>query len=937
VRGLTGAPVLMRFSLRFAVRRLWANRRVAAGLLVGFVLAVAAASSVPAFTAGALQRMLEAEWKAPGEQRSASVHVAHFEDPLRRTTASQFEAAERLMREEAPDLIGLPVAPLVTYASLELTAITPVDPERVNPDVERWATIAYQTGMAEKVRLIGGRLPAAQATPDGSLEVMVEEALLDKQEIPVGAQLWVPLNRSETAARVKVTVVGAFVRTDPDDPYWFQGPFDQALFLPEQTFRQELLPRDQAVPGQYSWYFGVDSGQIRMTDATRLLGDLYTLEARAAQLLPDTELFGGPMEILTRYLTRAIALQRLLMILVLPPLTVVAYFVVVTAKMMADGQRQETAVLRSRGASLGQVAGLYLTEGVVLAVFALAGGYPAGLLLARAMGAVSGFLQFVDRAQPPVLLPAEFWLYGLATAGLSVIAYLLPALAAARQSIVTFKADSARGALTGSLSRWSLGLFSVALAGYGYYTLSRRTMVVGAGEAAPLMEPLHVLAPALFVFGGALLVVGMVPALVLWLIRLTDRFNSAPFYLALVQLSRAPAAYLPLAVMLCLTAGIGLYSAAAARTLEQNIADRIHYATGADVVLDESWEYSDGGETAAGPTAAPVAAPPWQVHQELPGVARAARVRVQEVIPLVGGRAQRKGSLMAIDPPDFGQVAWFRRDLAERHVFVYLNALAMDEEAVLVSRSFLERNKLKLGDRVGLSMPDSREELSLVIYGAIDYWPTLYQDQADFFIANLDTVEQGLGLLPYQVWLKLEPEARVQPVIDTLAAHSVTVLRAADNRQRLVRERRDPQLNGLLGGLTSGFLITVGITVLGFWLHGALSARARTLQFGVVRAMGLSVRQLFLTVLLEQALVVVAGVCTGTALGTLAARLFVPFLQMGLDLADRTPPFLVVTAAADRVRLYVVLLVMLGAGVAAFMRGIARFGLHEVLKLGEDH
>ncbi|MCG0239151.1 MAG: FtsX-like permease family protein [Firmicutes bacterium] len=133
--------------------------------------------------------------------------------------------------------------------------------------------------------------------------------------------------------------------------------------------------------------------------------------------------------------------------------------------MMVEGQRQEIATLRSRGASPGQIAGLYLVEGLVLAGVALALGLPLGALLARAMGAVAGFLQFVRRTQPPLLLSGAFWGYGLAAAGLAALAYRLPALPAARQSIVAQKQEAARRLTRPLWSRLGLDFLLLGLAG----------------------------------------------------------------------------------------------------------------------------------------------------------------------------------------------------------------------------------------------------------------------------------------------------------------------------------------------------------------------------------------------------------------------------------------------------------------------------------------
>lgn len=920
---------------RLAARRLWANRRLAAGLLAGFAVAVAAASSVPVFTAMSLQRVLQAELKASPERMPAAVHLAYFGRPNRAVSMEQFLTADEIARERGTALLGLPLTAFVRFSATELGAAQPEDPARVNPNRARWMAVAFQSDLVDQITLIDGRLPQPGPRADGTLEALVEEEALDKQDFTVGARFRLPLGRGERAPSVRIEVVGAFRRSEPEHPYWFQpNPYEQLFLLPEESFSQAVLPVEGMTAAQYSWYYGIPADALQVSDAIRFLSAMYELEARAAQALPGTELFSGPMERLTRFAYRAVDLQLMLLLLAVPLLAVVGYFVVGTSGMIVERQRQEIAVLRSRGAGTGQVLWLYLLEGGLLASAAAAVGWPLGLLLARLMGLATGFLELVDRPLPSLPLPPEFWAYGATAAALAILAYVIPAVGATRQSIVVHKRESGRQRRVAVWARVGLDLIALGLAAYAYFTIrSRPAQPVGSGPVEQ-MDPLQILAPALLVMGAGLLIIRIVPLLGRMAARVADRWAGAPLYLALTQLGRAPAGYLTAIFLLTLTVGMGLYSAAAARTLAANATDRLWYAAGAEVVLDEVFDYQEAGNSGSDSAEATFIPPPWEIHYDLPGVHHPARVRREEVIPLVGGRPQRQGLLMAIDPPDFGRVAWFRSDLARAHFYDYLNALARDEEAVLVNSAFLKRNNLQLGDQITL-MGDDGHETSLTIYGVFDYWPSYLPQQGDLFVANLDLVERSLGLRPYQVWLRMEPGARLQPVIDALRQEAVLTVSAVDARQQVIALRRDPTLNGMMGGLSSGFILSAVLTILGFWIHAALNARARTLQFGVLRALGLTSGQLSLVVVLEQTLAVAVGVLAGTGAGLLAARLFVPFLEQGGS--ARVPPFLVVMEPADRLRMYAILLMMLVVSVIGLLGYLKRLRIHEAVKLGEDH
>ena len=56
----------------------------------------------------------------------------------------------------------------------------------------------------------------------------------------------------------------------------------------------------------------------------------------------------------------------------------------------------------------------------------------------------------------------------------------------------------------------------------------------------------------------------------------------------------------------------------------------------------------------------------------------------------------------------------------------------------------------------------------------------------------------------------------------------------------VIRSKNDPFQLAVNGVMTLGFLIAIGISFIGFLLYWLLSLYGRILQFGVLRAMGIS-------------------------------------------------------------------------------------------------
>ncbi|NLN29242.1 MAG: hypothetical protein GX161_13565 [Firmicutes bacterium] len=69
----------------------------------------------------------------------------------------------------------------------------------------------------------------------------------------------------------------------------------------------------------------------------------------------------------------------------------------------------------------------------------------------------------------------------------------------------------------------------------------------------------------------------------------TGRWSGVSWSLTLRHMARGSGQYAPLLLLLIVTTGLGIYAAAAARTMDRNLVDRIGYRFGADVVLQEQW------------------------------------------------------------------------------------------------------------------------------------------------------------------------------------------------------------------------------------------------------------------------------------------------------------------------------------------------------------
>jgi putative ABC transport system permease protein len=109
----------------------------------------------------------------------------------------------------------------------------------------------------------------------------------------------------------------------------------------------------------------------------------------------------------------------------------------------------------------------------------------------------------------------------------------------------------------------------------------------------------------------------------------------------------------------------------------------------------------------------------------------------------------------------------------------------------------------------------------------------------------------------------------------------------------------------------------------------------RFVEFGVLRAIGLSMGQMAEIVSARQLLVALFGTSIGTGVGVLVSYLYVPHLAVGGSFGGAVPPILVRIAWSDIVAVYVALLVALATITLSTVLMLRRARFFEAIKLGQ--
>jgi putative ABC transport system permease protein len=289
---------------------------------------------------------------------------------------------------------------------------------------------------------------------------------------------------------------------------------------------------------------------------------------------------------------------------------------------------------------------------------------------------------------------------------------------------------------------------------------------------------------------------------------------------------------------------------------------------------------------------------------------------------------------MGIDNVDFAKVAWFRPDLFPANPNQYLNLLGTYEQSVIIADNFAKKYSLKEGDLLSITL--QQQPIEFIVVGILPYWPSQYPEQTPFFITNLEYIYDQAPILPYEVWLKMKPDAKVKPIVDSLLAKNMELVSVKDVRNELIIQKKHPARGGVFGILSLGFLVSVAVSLVGYLLYWFFNLSSRVVQFGVLRAMGLSRKQLTGMLLLEQSFTAGLSIVLGIGIGKLTSYLFLPFLQTSENVKTQVPPFRVVFNSSDTNQLYVVVSFMMITGATLLFLHIRKLRVHQAVKLGEE-
>lgn len=948
--------------LSMAVRRVIAQRGLALATLAGLIIVIALTISIPIYTEGVYYRVLSEGLfsdtpRYRGEMARPPISFL-FRYPGSLSGSRQWEeivTLDNFFEEAAYHTLHLSPSPDENRVRLFTTGVLAFFTEQRAEVITKeapsfWISFATIGDPETHLAIIDGTFSSSPPSPGGALEVVIPRFMADRMGAKPGDRYIAYDSRAQhryddNPPRFDLIVTGIWEPANPNAEFWEYNQInrDTMLFISEAAFAQRISPTLSDEIYQAIWYLPMDASTIYADEIDQLRLRLEYLQRDVQSLLPNTILDTSPLKILERYEEAVDLLSVLLFAFSIPVISLILTFISLVVALNIERQRPQTASLRSRGASILQILGVATVESGFLGVFALLIALPLSLVLARAIGQTRSFLDFSLDSGLRVGITWSTLRFGVIIVAITLAAQVLPLIAAARQTIVSYRNERARRLRPPWWQRTGLDLLLILPAGYGAYLLRTQGSVFEVSQEVPtdpFQNPLLFLVPALSLLAATLIVLRVLPWLlrgVAWLLGLT---RNVGVRMAVLQLARAPGLYTAPLALLILTLGLSTYSASLAATLDNHLHQQQHYLIGADASLVDTGD-AIGTQAADSPMPTEIVSQwsflPVTEYVKLQGVEDATRVgQYSSRINTTSGYID--GSYIGVDRTEFARVAFWREDFAQEPLGGLMNLLALRNDGILLPYDFMTEHILNVGDRVTVLVRayGTVATLSTTVVGGFEYFPTWYPETGPLVVGNLDYLfQEAHGQIPYRVWLTASSDVDYGQLDEDIWNMNLGAQSLVAAQTQILKEQQRPERQGLLGLLSVGFAIAAILTAVGFVLYALFSFRRRSVELGILRAIGLPTGQMAVFVASELALLILVGGAAGSGLGIWASNAFVPSLQIGGDMIARIPPFVVEIEWPALFRIYALFAILFVVALVILVRLLTQLKLFQAIKLGE--
>jgi putative ABC transport system permease protein len=661
---------------------------------------------------------------------------------------------------------------------------------------------------------------ASGHAPRGPTEVMVDGDTADKHGLKLGDELRTIAVTGDFTA--KISGIAAFKVTNPGATvvYYDTATAQRKLLGKEGVFTQVLVAADEGV-----------SNEALKKNLAAALEQPYKLQTAKESADSGREEIGSFLDVMKYAMLGFAGIAFLVGI----------FLIVNTFSMLVAQRTREIGLMRAIGSSRKQVNRSVLVEALLLGLVGSIAGVAAGVGLAvglmKMMSAV-GMNLSTDDLTVKWTTPVVGMVLGIVV---TVLAAYVPARRAGKVSPMAALRDS--GMPADGRAGWIRGGIGLVLTGVGAAALLLATQADKASEGSMFLGLGVVLSLIGFVVIGPLLAGGVVRVISAVVLRMFGPVGRMAERNSLRNPRRTGATGAALMIGLALVACLSVVGSSMVASATQELDKSV----GADFIVQSA---SNDGR--------PIVPQAQEALAKAPGIEHVTEYKgVDAKITAPNGKKEDL-QLVAADPT-------YAQDLRRETVAGELSA-AYGKDAMSVGSDYADKHGVKVGDTIKVDFKNGRPaELKVAAITSDD--------------SNVDKGAMYLNITTAERYLPAEkmPQNMIMfaKAVDGQEKEAYAALKTslAEYPQYKVQNQTDfkqdlkDQIGQLLNIVYGLLALAIIVAILGVVNTLALSVVERTREIGLMRAIGLSRRQLRRMIRLESVVIALFGALLGLGLG----------------------------------------------------------------------
>ncbi|MBD3192907.1 MAG: FtsX-like permease family protein [Candidatus Heimdallarchaeota archaeon] len=590
-----------------------------------------------------------------------------------------------------------------------------------------------------------------------------------------------------------------------------------------------------------------------------------------------------------------------------------------SANLVKKRRKRQMAFLRQRGSSRREIIALLVLELIIFTIIAIIIGFLLAYPFAYLIMKSNGFLSFAGATITP-----QFYVFVME---IVIIAGFVGALIVNLRNIWNLSEIQQEEAYTERVDeppfweKYYLDLFFLVL-GFTAWIITS-IQLKNAAVSTEFAYAVGAPAPILVILGAIMFLARVFPLLTNWLSKITWRVNKLEIVsLSCKGISRRRTATMRSLILITLTFTMTIAAIIIPDSYRAFDYENAAYDLGSDIVISgvSKWDtaYREGIEAMEG----------------VEGTTYVARLGLD---PVTRGSLTYTYNIMGVNISEFPNVVRFEKEYLDVSLE---EALALLEEPkstnvtanVLVQKQQIKPFGIEEGEPFNIyytyqvGSQEKEKNFTVKACDFYNYWPMIYKSTPDptssnyrlSIITSLSDVYKltlDSSDVYFQMLVKIKENYNIADIATEIDERSPG-RRVEHVAEKILISQDSLRSTVLYGSINANFIAAVFILIMSIILMMAIHNIERANEVGIMRAVGVSPKQLFVFFFTEAFTVLLVGAIVGITLGMLTSYIFMSIIAIDTTL----PPWEMVFSAGKL--LLTILGMIVGATISATIPGI---------------